>query len=158
MTDIQKVFLMLNYYDLSSGVFGWFGIFMLDTPCRQEIVSYPPPPQSVRWRILLQHACLVYSLRFPLMPRGGLQNRTGRSTACSYPCLELGSGRGMHLGTGAREHLWAQQHRLVVSGRALCQEGLQWARQTLPCNFTSSLMVSVWLWSSSLPWSVCSIN
>lgn len=51
------------------------------------------------------------------MPRGGLENRTGKSTACSYPYLELGSGRGMHLGTGAREHLRAQCDRHFVSGR-----------------------------------------
>lgn len=150
---------MWNYHGgLSYGVFGWLGIFVLDTPCRQEIMCYPSPPQSVRWSILLQHACLVYGPRFSLMPRGGLKNRMGGSIPCSYPRWELGSGRGMHLGTGAREHLWAQQHRHFLSGRALCQEGLPWARQLLPCNFTSSLMLSVWLWSSSLPWSVYSIN
>ncbi|KAK4832619.1 hypothetical protein QYF61_024600 [Mycteria americana] len=54
--------------------------------------------------------------------RTGGKDGEGRSTPCSYPHLELGSGGGLHLGVGAGEHCWAQQHRHGLCVRKGCGE------------------------------------
>lgn len=108
LTDIHKVFLMLNYYgDLFYGVFGWFGIFMLDTPCRQEIMSYPPPPLSVKMEYFVA-ACLSGlwpEVSFNAKGRTGEQD--GEEHCLLLFLFGIGVCQRLAPGTGAREHLWA---------------------------------------------------